>query len=264
MTNEFFRKLGLTMNEQNVYLFLLKYGYCMTSVLAKRLNIKRVTAYAILASLEKRGLITTFKKNDVTYFEAVSPKKLFQICHDMVAKSIELRDEAKAMMPMFEKIMQEQITPILDIKGKIKYYEGIDAVINLIDETLQETSKEQLCFGLNNYHVEHMADEWAKYTQKRVSGGMKVRSIQPDTVAAREYKKRDQHELRITRLVPNGTYPSRCELNIIGDMIALFTAYGEKPSGMKIYHKEMAQSVRNLFELAWEKAAIYDRELDPA
>ena len=45
-------------------------------------------------------------------------------------------------------------------------------------------------------------------------------------------------------------------------MIALFTAYGEKPSGMKIYHKEMAQALRNLFELAWEKAEMYDNKIN--
>ena len=52
MLEEFFQKLGLTNNEQTVYIFLLKHGYCIASVLAKRLNIKRVTAYAILGSLK--------------------------------------------------------------------------------------------------------------------------------------------------------------------------------------------------------------------
>ena len=61
MLEEFFQKLGLTNNEQTVYIFLLKHGYCIASVLAKRLNIKRVTAYAILGSLEN-GLVATFRK----------------------------------------------------------------------------------------------------------------------------------------------------------------------------------------------------------
>ena len=262
MLEEFFQKLGLTNNEQTDYIFILKHGYCIASVLAKRLNIKRVTAYAILGSLEKNGLVATFRKNDVTYFEAVSPKKLLQICNDMVAKSVELQNEAQEIMPLLEKTMQQQSVPIIYIKGKIKYYEGIEAVKNLIDETLTEGPKEQLCFGLNDYHIEHMADDWKKYTKKRITAGMKVRSIQPDTPSAKEYKKRDAEELRITRLVPNEKYPSHCELNIIGDMIALFTAYGEKPSGMKIYHKEMAQALRNLFELAWEKAEMYDNKIN--
>lgn len=259
MIDTFFQKFGLTINEKNVYLFLLKHGYGIASLIAKRLNIKRVTAYAIIVALEKKELITSFKKNNITYFEAVSPRKLVQICYDSVAKSVELQNEAKSIMPALEKLTRDQIMPIIDIKGKIKYYEGLEAVKNLIDETLTEGPKEQLCFGLNEYHVQHMGNEWKKYTKTRVNLGMKVRSIQPDTREAREYKKRDINELRITKLVPNKKYPTHCELNIIGDMIALFTAYGEEPSGMKIYHKEMAQALRNLFELAWEKAEIYDQ-----
>lgn len=262
MIDTFFQKFGLTNNEKNVYLFLLKIGYSIASVIAKRLNIKRVTAYAIIAALEKKELIIPFKKNDITYFEAASPRKLVQICHDTVAKSVELQNEAKSIMPTLEKLTQEQIMPIIDIKGKIKYYEGLEAVERLIDETLTEGPKEQLCFGLNDYHIQHMEDEWKKYTKKRVNIGMAVRSIQPDTATAREYKKRDTDELRITKLVSNKKYPTHCELNIIGDMIALFTAYGEEPSGMKIYHKEMAQALRNLFELAWEKAETYDETID--
>lgn len=88
----------------------------------------------------------------------------------------------------------------------------------LIDETLTEGPKEQLCFGLNDYHIQHMGDEWKKYTKKRVNIGMAVRSIQLDTAAASEYKKRDADELRITKLVPNKKYPTHCELNIIGEM----------------------------------------------
>lgn len=262
MIDAFFQKFGLTPNEKNIYLFLLGHGHCIASVIAKRLSIKRVTVYATLASLEKRALISTFNKNKITYFESVPPQRLVQICHGEVIKSMELQHEAKSVVPALEKMLKKQVMPVVDIKGRIKYYEGIEAVKNLIDETLNEGAKEQLCFGLNDYHLEHMADEWKEYTKKRISVGMKVRSIQPDTIPARDYKKRDLVELRTTKLVPHATYSTHCELNIIGDMIALFAVYGEKPSGMKIYHKEMAQALRNLFELAWERAEMYDEKLD--
>ena len=47
-----------------------------------------------------------------------------------------------------------------------------------------------------------MADDWKNILKKNY-GRMKVCSIQPDTPSAKEYKKRDAEELRITRLVPN-------------------------------------------------------------
>lgn len=260
MIDTFFQKLGLTGNEKTIYLFLLKHGHVIASIISKRLFIKRVTTYASLMSLERRGLVTSYKKNDVTFFEAVPPKVILNICSEMLAESIALRNEAATIMPTLEKMAEEQKNPIVDIKGKIKYYEGLNAVKNLIDETIETKNTEQLCFGLNNFHVEHMADEWKKYTQKRVSNGIKVRSLQPDTDAAIKYKQRDGSELRITKLVPHDIYPTKCELNIIGDTIALFTAYGEQPAGMKIHNKEMAQALRSLFELAWI-AADYEGQI---
>lgn len=231
----------------------------MASMIGKRLNIKRVTAYASLESLEKKNLVTPFKKNNVTYFEAVPPLKLVQLCKEKVQQDILLQKEAEGILNELQKLEEKQTMPIIEVKGKIKYYQGIEAVKGLINETLEEGSKEQLCFGLNEYHTDQKADDWGKYTKKRVGVGMHVKSIQPDTKAAQEYKKRDKDELRDTYLVPHKKFPANCELNIIGDMIALFTVHNDEPTGTKIYNKDMAQVLRSLFELAWERAEGYDK-----
>jgi len=131
-----------------------------------------------------------------------------------------------------------------------------------VEETLEEDEAEQLCFGLNTYHIQGADDVWRTYTSKRVSKGMHVRSIQPDIPAAKEYQQRDKDELRTTKLVPFKQFPADCELNIIGDMIALFVTHGDKPAGMKIYHKNMARVLRSLFELAWVGTRIFEKNKD--
>lgn len=250
----FFRQLGLTKNEQDIYLLLLQYGALIASIIARRLSLKRVTAYASLRSLQKKNLLNTFIKNDVTYFEAVSPEELISLCRERVNQQKALEEEAKELLPALKIIQEKQLTPIFEIKGELKYYQGIDAVAKLVDETLEESEKEQLCFGLNTYHTAHQDDIWRDYTDRRVNQGMHVRSIQPDTAEAKAYKARDQKELRTTRLVPASQFPGECELNIIGDMIALFATQGDFPVGMKIYHPDMARALRSLFELAWREA----------
>lgn len=257
MTNALLKKFGLTENESNIYLFLLEFGESIASLIGKRLGIKRVTVYPALESLLKKGLIQSFAKNKVAYFEAVSPEELVNICKERVAVELSRQKQAEAILPALKKIQEKREKPILEVKGKIKYYQGLEAVKRLIDETLEEGNKEQLCFGLNKYHTDHLWDEWKNYTKKRASIGMNVRSIQPDTKPAKEYKKRDQNELRETRLVPHKKFPAHCEINIIGDMIALFTAHGDQPTGTKIYNKDMAEVLRSLFELAWERAGEY-------
>lgn len=259
MINTFFKKFGLTKNEQDIYLYLLENSNSIASMIGKRLGIKRVTVYAALGTLEKRNLVNTFQRNNVSYFEAVSPEEIVNICNRRVEKDLELKKHAEKAMLELKRMESKQIKPVFEVKGKIKYYQGLDAVKKLINETLEEGQKEQLCFGLNKYHTEHLWDDWKAYTKKRASIGMNVRSIQPDIKPAKEYKKRDKDELRVTKLIPNKKFPADCELNIIGDMIAIFSSHGEEPTGMKLYNKDIARTLKSLFELGWEKAGEYDK-----
>lgn len=258
MFDEIFKRLGFTKNEQKIYLYLLAHGASLASMIAKRIGVKRVTVYAALESLEKKNFLTSYTKNDVTYFEAFSAEKLKQVSRERIAREEAFQKEIEKALPFLKELELDPKRPRLELRGNITYYQGIEAVKHLIDETLAEKSKKQYCFGLNYYHIHHTDSVWRAYTHKRVSLGMKVWSIQPATADAIEYQKRDAKELRKTRLVPADTFPAECELNIIGDMIAIFTAQKEEPVGIKFYHKAMASALTSLFKLAWERAEQYD------
>lgn len=255
----FLRNLGLNENEVKVYLYLLTHGESIASVIAKRLEMKRVTVYSTLESLEKKSIIQSFIKNNVAHFDAIEPDDIVELCEQKVNEMQRLRQKADTLKDEFRKLREKGRMPKLEIRGKIKYYEGLEAVTDLIGETLDVKEKEQLCFGLNSYHTELAGDDWGRYTEKRVQKGMRVRSIQPDTEAAIEYKSRDAKELRDTRLVPHGNFPGNCEINLIGDMIAMFTTREKSAMGMKMYSPDMAQALRSLFNLAWERAEFYDK-----
>ena len=259
MIESFLRNLGLSDNEIRVYLYLVTHGESIASIVSKRLGMKRTNVYQILESLEKKQVATSFEKNKVMHFDAVDPEDIVALCEQRLNHMKRLRDKADVLHKEFTRLREQGNMPTLEIRGKIKYYEGIDAVTDLIEETLEEKSKEQLCFGLNTFHTDLAGDDWGNYTQRRVKKGMKVKSIQPDTDEAVEYKSRDKDELRETRLVPEKDFPGKSEINIIGDMIAMFTVTGQVPMGMKMYNKELAQALKSLFKLAWEKSEDYDK-----
>jgi hypothetical protein len=171
-----------------------------------------------------------------------------------------LQQKAEVLKGELHKLRAQGKMPTLEIRGKIKYYQGLEAVTQLIDETLKEKHKEQLCFGLNTYHTELAGDDWGDYTKKRVAQGMFVRSIQPDIEEALEYASRDKNELRETRLVPNEKFPGKCEINIIGNTIAMFTTSGREPMGMKMTNKDLSEALRSLFNLAWERSNEYNKK----
>ncbi|HLC76061.1 MAG TPA: helix-turn-helix domain-containing protein [Candidatus Peribacterales bacterium] len=255
---QFLKNLGLNENEVKVYLYLLTHGESIASIVAKRLTMKRATCYQTLESLESKELVSSFIKNKIAHFDAVEPDDIVDLCEQKVHQMQKLKAHASDLHQEFKKLRTQGKMPQLEIRGKIKYYEGIDAVTDLINETLDEKEKEQLCFGLNTFHTELSGNDWQNYTKKRVHLGMKVKSIQPDIEEAIEYKSRDAKELRQTRLVPHDKFPGKSEINIIGDMLAMFTIGDKTAMGMKMYNKELAQALRSLFKLAWERAKDYD------
>ena len=262
MVEAFLRNLGLNETEIKVYFYLMTHGEAIASIVAKRLDLKRTAVYATLESLEQKEMITSFVKNDVTHFDAVEPDDIVSLCEQKVNEMNRLAKKASALKGELSKLRQKGKMPTLEVRGKVKYYQGLEAVTDLIDETLERPEKEQLCFGLNTYHAQLAGDDWQDYTAKRVKKGMSVRSVQPDSPEAVEYQARDKKELRETRLVPYSKFPDGCEINIIGDMIAMFTTKGAEPMGMKMHNKYMAQAMRSLFELAWERSRFYHGETE--
>lgn len=254
MISPFLKSFGLNDNEIKIYLHLLSRGPMIASMIAKKLGMNRSSTYSALQALKEKQVIVDFEKNKVTYFKGIEPEDFRELCEKKEREIKKLKNNAEDIIDNLEKIREQQVAPAFDIEGKIAYYEGIDAVSMLIDEVLEAPGKEQLCFGLNKYHTQVHPEDWKEYTSKRVGKKISVRSIQPATDDAKEYMSRDKAELRETRLVDEDTYPSNCEINIQWDTIALFTTQWKIPSGMKMKNRYMANSLRSLFELAWEKA----------
>jgi sugar-specific transcriptional regulator TrmB len=257
----FLRSIGLTEHEVSVYMYLLSHGESIVSVVAKRVGMKRPTVYQALEGLERKKIVTSVRKNGIAHFTAEDPETLALLCASKVRKAQDDLTKARSLQSELQSLRANAGTVPMEHHGNILYYEGLAAVTDLIDETLGENLDEKLCycFGLNTYHTELAGNDWQRYTKKRVKQKMFVQSIQPDTKAAIAYQKRDKKELRETRLVPKNLFPSDCEINVIGDMIAMFSTSGRVPMGLKLTNKKMAVALRSLFLLAWEQAGKYGR-----
>ena len=254
MMQTFFDSLGFNEKEVSIYMYLTSHGAQAASVIAKKMDIKRASIYPILKSMVDKGLVVDYEKNAVTYFKGIEPEDIALLCEKKERELRKMKKNSEKIQEDLEKLKEGQVQEQFDLAGKITYYEGIEAVGNLIEETLDEPANEQLCFGLNDLHTKIHADDWGDYTAERVEKWIFVRSIQPDIPEAIDYASRDEKELRTTKLISHKDFPADCEVNIMWDMVALFTAKWKKPSGMKMYNKHMAETLRSLFNLAWENA----------
>ena len=250
--HDIFSRLGCSDTQSKLYLMLLENGPSIASMLAKRTRIKRVTVYGALEGLMEKGLVETYQRNKVHYFQAVDPEVIAEKCDQLFQVERSFHKRAQEVVKELKKLQQSCHPHIMDLKGIVQYYEGDEAVKTLIQETLQFPEKMQYCIGLSGYHVLQMEGDWKRYIHSRLKTGMKVKSLQLDSEEAREYQSRDKSELRETRLIQHKKFPQEGELNIIGDKIILYTSEAGEATGVKIRNKKIANILKQLFEIAWD------------
>lgn len=253
--NELFDRLKCSGTQEKIYLLLVELGPSIASMLAKRARIKRVTVYGALEGLVQKGIIQTFKKNNVSYYQACDPEVIGNLLDTQLQEEEQFNERAHKKIEELKKIREKTTKEIIEVKGVISYYQGEEAVMALIQETLKLPDKIQCCIGMSGYHALQMAGGWGSYIRARVKKGMKVLSLQADTPEDRVYQGRDKKELRETRLIPADKCPKQGELNIFEDRIVLYTSEDNEALGVKIVNKKIASILKKLFELAWDHAA---------
>ena len=97
MIIETLKNIGLTEKEAKVYLATLRKSSQTATEIAKEAKINRVTTYSILEKLLKKGLISTYKKINVQYFDSTDPEIVFRNYKTKV-------DDFKKVLPDLKRI----------------------------------------------------------------------------------------------------------------------------------------------------------------
>ena len=98
--------IGLTRNQAEVYLALLKLGSATAQQVIKESGLHRSPVYDALEKLQEQGLVSSVVKDFKQYFQAVSPKKLYSYLE-------EKKQELTEAMPELEKLESMKKATIL-------------------------------------------------------------------------------------------------------------------------------------------------------
>ncbi|MDR2541028.1 MAG: hypothetical protein LBD11_04540 [Candidatus Peribacteria bacterium] len=124
MLTQLLQYYDFTEREAKVYLAGLSLGSAPGSTIARHAGEKRVTVYAILKELLKRGIFTSIVRDDVTYFAPISPEQLVRNYED---KCQRLKEKLPELMAMTEKMGN---------KPKVEFYEGLGGLKQVFDVVL--------------------------------------------------------------------------------------------------------------------------------
>jgi sugar-specific transcriptional regulator TrmB len=234
-------KFGLSPNESKVYLASLETGLASAQEIAKKAGLKRTTTYSVLTYLGNRGLVGKTIVKNKTRFVAEPPEKLLNLINEIQAN-------IKKILPQLEAIYNKS-----EVKPKITFFEGENAIHNVYEDTLKEKPEEILEWNTNAFFERFPKDY--NYIEKRTKLGIRARRIAgKGSLWDTKHKFRDEKELAETLIVPKELFDPQIEVNIYNNKVA-FMNYAENMSVI-IESKAIAEAMRQAYELSWRGAKM--------
>ncbi len=238
-TKQVLRELNLSDNEVEVYLACLKIGLSSVIRISELTGIPKSTCYDILSSLTTRGLISQVVKENIRYFEAITPEFLLE----------NLKQKEKRLKEILPKLISLKKTAYE--KPKVELYIGKEGMKTIYDQVLRE--KEYLVLGNHTKYSEFFDWFSDNFIAKRVEAKIRCRYISEDSEIAKKVKEKDKKELRITK-INKLMNAQNAEFYVFGNKVVFIVYSKGEPIGIVIENSDIAKLQRMMFEELWKKS----------
>lgn len=245
--------LGLSEKEAKVYLACLELGESAPADIAKHSGINRATTYVIAEKLTKDGLMSQLEKGKKTYFMAENPEQLLRLLRKQ-EQNIKNKEQE------FQKYLPELKT-IFDTAGerpKVRFFEGKEGIKAIQEDFLN--SKDRRIEEV--YSHDDLGNVFTEEDLRKTRDVRKKRNIQARVIYVRKEGKRKHvfmPELTVRRIIPQELFSVHSDILFYDNKVAMVSLKG-KLVGVIIENKVIVDTLRSIFNLAWEAAEKYDRE----
>ncbi|MCX6782281.1 MAG: helix-turn-helix domain-containing protein [Candidatus Magasanikbacteria bacterium] len=127
--SKYLNLLGLADSETTVYLSVLKSGPETVQNIAKNVGLSRVTVYAAIESLTKRGLMTSVEKGKKQFYAVEPPERIISLAENKTSQMQSMIKEIKENIQEL-KLIQSGDKPV------VKMFEGPDAFTAIQEDVL--------------------------------------------------------------------------------------------------------------------------------
>ncbi len=238
--------VGLDGKQSQLYLAGLQLGTAPASDYAKATGINRITSYNLLEELVHRGYFTMVRKVRAKWYAPVAPEYV----------ALEARKSAEALERALPELRSMQGSTYRS--PRVRFFEGLEGVRHVYEDTLR--AETELLNFANSAVVRKVWPLYdMEYVDERVKKGIRLRGISPDDNAGQRVHGEDVDKLREIRLVPAKDFDFTNEINIYDHKVAICSfdsgLKGDKNMfGVIIESKEVAETQRQIFEMAWRFA----------
>jgi len=227
------KRFGLTENEAEVYLLLLKLGNAQASEVAQKTNIHRINVYDILKRLQERGLVSFVVMGKRKQYEAINPKRILEI-------EEERKKEIESIIP--DLLKQRELGKEPQEVTVFKNKQGIKNITRELTK-LKEFDFFASGYGFSQYFGQEYSDTW--------HAQLKVNKVKIRCLISGKFKR----DLNIPEVLNYRYLPSEFifpSTTLIYKDKVLIIMWSANPIAILIRGKEIHDSYQNFFNILWK------------
>jgi len=237
-------KLGLAEKEAQIYKVALESGPETVQKIAQRAEITRTGAYAYIKSLMSRGLMSSSTRDKKTYFLAESPESLSSLLDSRKKEVQRLIFEFKKTMPQLRTLFETN-----EERPQVRVFEGKDGFKTMTNDLLKSKFQALEEFTSVDEIYTIYPTQQEEYREKLAKKFKKARTRIIYTSNNPVLNKLSR--VAELRFLSKEKFPFVGSMNIYGNKVAL-TSHKKTTTGVIIENKEIAETMRAIFNLAWE------------
>lgn len=243
------KSVGLSDKQAKVYVAALFLGPSAVQKIAEQAEINRATTYVILDELTKMGLVSESTEAKKTVFVAEPPEAIDRYLDHQAKQIGEKKSELQDLLPSLKEMSRSADTHSAPV---VRFYSDIEASCSVTDNFYRKAKPNTMVYSLTNMDVatSMYPNILHASTQKRLSKNISNKLLYSYSNSEIKSDRKNLLETKKVKL----DLPSN--ITIYDSGIVMETATGKKPNGVVIESQELADTLRQLFELAWRSGDI--------
>ncbi|MEA1929377.1 MAG: helix-turn-helix domain-containing protein [Patescibacteria group bacterium] len=240
---------GLSEKETLVYLATLKLEVATAQEIAKIADVNRSSTYVVLETLTKKGLVGISDDNSVRRYVATSPEVLAQNAKNLASKQENIKEKIVDILPELKALHKDTRN-----RPRVKIFEGANGIMEALEDTLGcRERKIRIYSAIENVAKLLPRNYFVAYVTNRLKRKISMSGIHPDNETSRMLTKTEAIRIDKPLLIQDKRYKFPADLAIYDDKIGYMSGEG---GGLAIIIESpaMAETMKNVFDLAWERA----------
>lgn len=249
MEKRYLKEIGFSEGEERVYTSLCKLGTSSITRIAQDSEVSRSKVYEILEKLVRKGIVSHFKKNNVSYFKASPPTRILEYIKEKELSLKKQREDFTSKIDFFEGLAKNS-----KLSPEAEVYEGMEGVKNVREIALNEAKKGDAFYYFGNPKSghEYVLGYWDDWNARRVKKGISANIIyNQDAVEFGERRKSLPHT-KVKYLPKKGN--THAWVEIYGDVIAIVLKK-DTPMSIVIKNRLVAESFKMYFNIIWNASS---------